>query len=111
MQLPGRLRSTTLGDLLGALHRGRATGTLALTEDRGRIHRIHVTAGLVVAVEVDGSAASLADVLRSESAVDEDTLRRSVLRSVASRRLLGEVLVSDFKLSPSVIGAALRRQL
>ncbi len=111
MQLPGRLRSTTLGDLLGALHRAHATGTLALAEDRGRIHRVHVTAGLVVAVEVDGSAASLADVLRSERAVDEDTLRRSVLRSVASRRLLGEVLVTDFKLSPSVVGAALRRQL
>ncbi len=111
MQLPGRLRLTTLGDLLGGLHRASATGTLALAEDRGRIHRVHVSAGLVVAVEVDGSGASLADVLRRDGAIDEDTLRRSVLRSVASRRLLGEVLVTDFRLSPSVIGAALRRQL
>src|SRR5260221_423910 len=36
MHLPGRLRTTTLGDLLGALHRAGATGTLELAELRGR---------------------------------------------------------------------------
>jgi len=111
MLLPGRLRATTLGDLLGALHRASATGTLELTEDRGRSHRIHVARGLVVAVELDGASASLAEILRSDGAVGEDVLRRSLLRSMSSRRLHGEVLVEEFRLSPSVIGSALRRQV
>jgi hypothetical protein len=111
VKLPGRLRSTSLGDLLGTLHRARANGTLELVDDRERNHRVHVSAGLVVAVEVDGSAATLADFLRKERAVDEDILRRSLLRSLASRRLLGEVLVNDFRISPTVVGAALRRQI
>jgi len=56
MLLPGRLRATTLGDLFGTIHRARATGTLELTEDRGRSHRIHWTLGRIIAVEVDGPA-------------------------------------------------------
>jgi hypothetical protein len=111
MQLPGRLRSTSLGDLLGTLHRARATGTLELVEFHGRTHRVHAARGLVTAVELDGAAASLAEVLRRDRAVDDETLRRSLLRAMASRRLHGEVLVRDFKLSPSLVDTALRRQL
>ncbi|MEO8878079.1 MAG: DUF4388 domain-containing protein [Polyangiaceae bacterium] len=110
MQLPGRLRKTSLGDLLGSLHRARAHGTLELG-DGDRTHRIFVNAGQVVAVELDGSSMSLGDVLRTSNAVDDDTLRKSVLRAIASRRLLGEVLVHDFRVAPQVIGAALRRQI
>src|ERR1700761_9316566 len=59
MQLPGRLSSSTLGDLLGALHRARVTGLLELGEIRGprgrtvpgRLHRVHLREGLVAAVE------------------------------------------------------------
>src|SRR5262249_31956854 len=43
--------------------------------------------------------------------VDESTLRRSLLRAMAQRRLHGEVLVRDFRLSAEVIDGALRRQL
>jgi hypothetical protein len=111
MQLPGRLRATTLGDLLGALHRAQAGGTLELVEDRGRTHRVHLAAGLVVAVELDGAAPSLAEILRRERAADDDVLRRSLLRAMASRRLHGEVLTGEFHVSPSVVGAALRRQV
>ncbi len=111
MQLPGRLRSTTLGDLLGTLHRASASGTLELVEDRGRSHRVHVAQGLVVAVELDGAAPSLAELLRRDRAVDDDVLRRSLLRALAARRLHGEVLVEEFRLSPTVLGHALRRQL
>ncbi|WP_394851236.1 DnaJ domain-containing protein [Pendulispora rubella] len=56
MLLPGRLRTTTLGDLLGTIYRAQASGTLELTEDRGRSHRIHFTEGRVIAVEIDGAA-------------------------------------------------------
>ena len=111
MHLPGRLRTTTLGDLLGALHRAAATGTLELVEDRGRTHRIHVSSGSVVAVELDGAAPSLAEILRRDRAADDDLLRRSLLRAMSSRRLHGEVLVDEFRLSPNVVGHALRRQL
>ncbi|HEY8041523.1 MAG TPA: J domain-containing protein [Polyangiaceae bacterium] len=111
MHLPGRLKATTLGDLLGALHRASATGTLELVEDRGRAHRVHVARGAVVAVDLDGAAPSLAEILRRERAADDDVLRRSLLRAISSRRLHGEVLVEEFCLSPSVVGNALRRQL
>jgi DnaJ domain len=111
MQLPGRLRSTTVGDLLGVLHRGGATGTLELAEDQGRVHRVHLTRGLVVAVELDGASPSLAELLRDAGVANDDVLRRSLLRAMASQRLHGEVLVDDFFLAPSVVGHALRRQL
>jgi DnaJ-domain-containing protein 1 len=111
MQLPGRLKSTTLGDLLGTLHRASSTGTLELIEDRGRCHRVHLTQGAVVAVELDGAAPCLAEILRRERAADDDVLRRSLLRAMASRRLHGEVLIEDYRLSPAVVGDALRRQL
>jgi hypothetical protein len=111
VQLPGRLRATTLGDLLGALHRAGAGGTLEIVEDRGRAHRVHLAGGLVIGVELDGASPSLAEILRRERAADDDVLRRSLLRAMASGRLHGEVLVDEFCLSPSVVGAALRRQL
>ncbi len=111
MHLPGRLKATTLGDLLGTLHRAESTGTLELVEDRGRSHRVHLVRGLVVAVELDGTAPSLAEILRRDRAADDDVLRRSLLRAMASRRLHGEVLVDDFRLSPAVVGDALRRQV
>ncbi|HZU81750.1 MAG TPA: DnaJ domain-containing protein [Polyangiaceae bacterium] len=111
MFLPSRLRQTTLGDLLGALHRERASGTLELVEDRGREHRIHLAGGLIVAVELDAAGPSLADILRRDRAAEDDVLRRSLLRAMASRRLHGEVLVEEFHLSPAVVGGALRRQV
>jgi hypothetical protein len=63
VNLPGRLRASTLGDLLGKLHRARLSGVLELTEvggpSAGKRHRIHLRAGLVdvveeVVVEEDG---------------------------------------------------------
>ncbi|HEY1959629.1 MAG TPA: J domain-containing protein [Polyangiaceae bacterium] len=110
MQLPGRLRLTTLGDLLGTLHRAGASGTLELVEDRGRAHRVHVSSGLVTSVEIDGASPTLSELLKS-AGLDEATLRRALLRSLASRRLVGEVLARDFRVSPDVIDGALRAQL
>jgi DnaJ-domain-containing protein 1 len=111
MNLAGRLRATSVGDLLGTLHRARATGSLELIEDRGRSHRIHVLQGRVVAVELDGAGPSLGDVLKSQGIAGDDVLRRSLLRSLASRRRHGEVLVDEFRIAPSVVSEALRRQL
>jgi hypothetical protein len=111
MNLPGRLRMTTLGDLLGTLHRAGASGTLELTEDSGRTHRVTLSLGLVVAVEIDGAALTLAEVLKREGTVDDELLRRSVLRAMTSRRLHGEVLVQDFRVGRERVDDALRRQL
>lgn len=112
MVLSGKLAATTLGDLLGQCHRSHATGALTLIEPQGRTHRIHLLRGLVVAVEVDRASPSLGDLLRHEaSAPDEAILRRSLLRSLASARLHGEVLVQDFNVSPTVVLGALRRQI
>ncbi len=109
--LPGRLRATTLGDLLGVLHRAGASGTLELTEDRGRTHRVHITSGLVTSVELDGASPPLTDLLKTAGALDDMTIRRAVLRALTSQRLVGEVLASDFHVSPNVIDVALRDQL
>ncbi|MFO0664307.1 MAG: J domain-containing protein [Polyangiaceae bacterium] len=111
MDLPSRLQSTTVGDLLGALHRENASGSLELEEPSGKVHRVHVSRGRVTSVEVDRASASLAEILRSEEAVAEDVLRRSLLRALASQRLHGDVLTSDFGVPANVVDLALRRQL
>jgi DnaJ-domain-containing protein 1 len=50
-------------------------------------------------------------MLRRQQVADEETLRRSLLRAMSSRRLHGEVLVREFRLSPQVVDDALRAQL
>ncbi len=67
--------------------------------------------GLVVSVELDAAMPTLAEVLRGEPEADEDLLRRSLLRALASQRLHGEVLIGEFHVSPAVVGRALRQQL
>ncbi len=112
MVLPGKLANTTLGDLLGQCSRNRASGALTFVEPQGRSHRVHLLRGLVTAVDLDRASPTLGDLLReTERAPDEVTLRRSLLRSLASARLHGEVLVQDFSVSPSVVLLALRRQI
>ena len=54
MNLPGHLRLTTLGDVLGAVYREGATGVVELVEggaNAGTLHRIFIVAGLVGDVE------------------------------------------------------------
>ena len=111
MNLPGRLRSTSLGDILGALHRSAATGTLELADDRGRVHRIYLVQGLVSAVDVEEATPPLAEILRRDRAADDQVIRQSLLRAMTSQRLLGEVLIDDFRVAPSVVGRALRQQI
>jgi hypothetical protein len=72
MHLPGRLSSSTLGDLLGSLHRAKITGTVELAEIAtfggivpGRIHRVHLRAGLVVGVDTPLALSSLRDRLEA----------------------------------------------
>ena len=54
MAIPGRLGLTTLGDVLGELHRCEASGHLELTEGSGsgsRVHRIELKDGKISHIE------------------------------------------------------------
>jgi hypothetical protein len=61
LELPGRLERSTLGDVLGALHRSGATGALRLEEagaDGSRQHVIYLRDGLIA--DIDSPARSVA---------------------------------------------------
>jgi hypothetical protein len=54
LELPGRLERSTLGDVLGALHRSGATGALRLDEvgpDGSRQHVIYLRDGLIAGID------------------------------------------------------------
>jgi hypothetical protein len=115
MQLPGRLRLTTLGDLLGALHRACASGTLELVEVEGaragRSHRVFFDAGLIEDVDTSLSHPRLGEILAREG-----LLSMSALACVARRLIehpskrVGEILVEEGLGTADVVAAALRRQ-
>lgn len=100
MLLAGPLSKTTLGDILGQLHRARATGVLMLEETSTSPckHAIHVVAGRPRAVASKGPR--LGEVIgRKEPPVDcdapshgdrvEQALR---MQQAGDQRLLGELL-------------------
>jgi len=97
MLLPGRLRATTLGDLFGTIHRARATGTLELTEDSGRSHRIHWTEGRIVAVEAHGMMPAI-------------TLRRQFVQSLQKLDMVADAQVR-FRVAVRTPAAKLREPL
>ncbi len=116
MRLPGRLRATTLGDLLGSLCRERATGTLELVEldgsAAGRVHRVHLHGGLVGAIDSRLPGPRLGEILKSEGFIGQDALRRLARRlDEAPRRRIGELLIEAQLATPGLIDAALRFQL
>src|SRR5450432_4629950 len=115
MQLPGRLRMTTLGDLLGALHRACASGTLELVEVEGvragRSHRVYFDAGLVEDVDTSLNHPRLGEILARDGLLSVSALAR------VARRLLeqpgervGEILVEEGLGTADLVAAALRRQ-
>ncbi|MCL2724978.1 MAG: DnaJ domain-containing protein [Polyangiaceae bacterium] len=87
MQLPGRLKTTTLGDLLGVIHRNASTGTLELAESNGRIHRVFLARGLITAVELD--CASLAE----SREIDGRALRRRIMQRLAVLEELRDAVI------------------
>src|SRR5262245_24359408 len=120
MLLPGLLSATTLGDLLGLLHRESTTGALALSELAsrggrgvpGRLHRVHLNTGLIAAVDTQLRVPQLGEILWREGEVTSRALRRLVERIEAGdRRGAGEILVAEGLCSGDAIRAALRVQL
>ena len=112
MQLPGRLRLTTLGDLLGALHRSSASGVLELTEERGFTHRVYLSQGMVTQIETDLVRQRLGDVLAGQGFLGARALARLARRLLeAPRQRTGEILVEEGFATTELVSAALRRQL
>ena len=119
MHLPGRLSTSTLGDLLGSLHRARTNGQLELHEIRGpvgrsvpgRLHRVHFHAGLVAAVDTGLAVPPLGEILRREGLAHGEAVRRLVAcLDAGDRRAAGEIL-EGLGLSADVIRAGLAAQL
>jgi DnaJ-domain-containing protein 1 len=112
MNLPGRLRLTTLGDVLGALHRSGASGILELSEDRGVTHRVYWTTGVITQVETDLFRERLGELLAGQGFLGAGALARLARRLLeAPRRRAGEILVEEGLVSPDLVSAGLRRQL
>jgi hypothetical protein len=120
MHLPSRLSTSTLGDLLGALHRQRTTGLLELCElwtpsgatVPGRQHRIQLHAGLITAVDTPLPAPRLGELLEQSGALLSSAVARIAAVSAARiGRLTGEQLVTAGLVSPDAVERALRAQL
>jgi hypothetical protein len=108
MQLPGRLRDTTLGDVLGTLFRAKATGSLELVElsgpASGRLHAIVFCDGAIVRIEPGLSGKRLGELL------DVDvTARRRYCPDHHHR--IGEYLVDAGIVSADRLRTALHEQL
>lgn len=120
MRLPSRLAASTLGDLLGALHRSRTTGLLELYEVPGAIssavpgrrHRIHLFCGLVAGVETSLPHAPLGRVLETKGLLRPEALADLLARIAAGDpRLAGEILVEDGLAPKPIVDLGLRAQL
>jgi len=118
MILPSRLSATTLGDLLGRLHRQRTTGILELAElwappgGAPPTHRVHLFCGLVSGVETALPAPPLGELLRREGFLADAALR-VLLRRLGNGdpRRSGEILVAERMADADLVEAALRVQL
>jgi hypothetical protein len=116
VQIPGRLSETTLGDVLGALHRRRVTGLIRLRENAGhgagRVHGVHLAAGEVVAVETQAQVPALGEILMQRGLLDAIAQRRLRHRmATGTERRVGEILIEEGFVSADVVAAALRKQL
>ncbi|HSO00317.1 MAG TPA: DnaJ domain-containing protein [Candidatus Nanopelagicales bacterium] len=120
MLLPSRLSTSTLGDLLGALHRQGTTGLLELCElwapggaaVPGRQHRVQLYAGLVTAVETPLPAPRLGELLERRGALSSAAVARiAAINAARVGRLTGEQLVDAGLASREAVERALRAQL
>lgn len=115
MQLHGRLRLTTLGDLLGALLRERLSGTLELTEERGptagRVHALHLKDGLIVQIDSAAAVARIGEILVTEGWLDPRTLHEVLDRRVGAPIPFGQRVVELGIVPSRALEHALRSQI
>lgn len=112
MLLPTRIESTTLGDVLGALHRERVSGTLEIIEPSGATHFIRCLDGHVIGVEVAWPGPTLGQLLREMNALTPEARHHIECCAVDGSELpLGDSLVAHGFISRATLEAALRQQL
>ncbi len=115
VQLPNRLSQTTLGDVLGALHRAATTGVLELRElplSSRRSHRVHLEKGLVTAVDTDAKVPPLGEILVQEGLLGEPSRRRLLGRLAAGDpRASGQILIAEGLAASPLVDRALSAQL
>ena len=119
MQLPGRLDTTTLGDILGTLYRGHATGVLELAEiapplggSTGRIHRIHLLSGLVAGVDTDLEVTPIGELLARNGKLDRRAIDIMLYRmALGDPRPAGAILIGMGAVSSDTLILGLRGQL
>src|SRR5690606_18327192 len=99
MQLPGQLSETTLGDLLGSLHREKCCGVLELIEPNGRRQHVSLRDGEVEHVETSLRGPLLGDLLGLSHVSPHGDEKR-----------LGETLLEKGQVSPDELCRALHRQ-
>jgi DnaJ-domain-containing protein 1 len=112
MNLPGRLQATTLGDLLGKLHRAQISGILELLEPGalGRAHRVFFDRGLVDNVETSMPGPRLGEVLSNEGVLSRDDLLCLSRRLITEpHKTSGQILAE--LINESAVISGLRRQL
>ncbi len=105
--LPARLDRTTLGDVLGALHRGRATGFLELVL---RTRRSFVFLSSVKPSAVASEGEALGELLLSRGAIDRPTLDRAARARRRDDRLIGEILLDAGAVDERTIEGAMATQ-
>ncbi len=115
MILPGRLRSTTLGDVLGRLHRAKACGELELIGNdapyRGSRHRIVLRDGLVCDVRTPLPVPPLGEVMLQQGDLSAEQHHRFVQELHRQRTVMaGELLVHDGYASRQQVTHGLGRQ-
>ena len=119
MQLPGRLDTSTLGDILGTLYRGNATGVLELSEVPVagsvrplRSHRIHLLSGLIASVETGLDVTPIGEVLARAGKIDRRAIDVMLYRmAVGDPRPAGAILVGMGAVSQEALLVGLRGQL
>jgi hypothetical protein len=115
MILPGSLRSTTLGDVLGQLHRGRVRGELEIIGQdapyAGTHHSIAFDQGRVADVQTQLPIPRLGEVLMREGSLTPEQHAVFVRTLHACEcRLAGELLVAMRLASWSRVAMGLTRQ-
>ncbi|MEI8254378.1 MAG: DUF4388 domain-containing protein [Deltaproteobacteria bacterium] len=109
MQLVSRLGQTTLGDLLGLLHRAGASGVLELIEPHAR-HAIHLRRGFVQAVESDSVASRLGDVAARFAGVSRPVVERARMFAHQRGLRIGQALVATHAIRPGALDDLLAAQ-
>ncbi|HPB95874.1 MAG TPA: DnaJ domain-containing protein [Polyangiaceae bacterium] len=115
MILPGRLQSTTLGDVLGRLHRAQATGELELIGHdapyRGCCHRIVMRDGMVCDVGTPIPVPRLGEVLLEQGDLSIEQHHRFVdeLQRLPKVKA-GEILVREGFVTQQQVENGLGRQ-